>query len=286
VLQQQIPAGRVLVLARCAPASEATTKYQPARDPRHLLAESSSTIAAVNRADARSREMRRFWNARAREDAFYFVDNRRRYKSPDVERFWDADEAVQHMLHGLGVELRPNDIVLEIGCGIGRITRALAAHAREVIAIDISDEMLSRARALNPRISNVRWMLGDGRTLAGVEDASVDACVSIVTLQHVPDPSITMGYVRELGRVLRSNGWAALQVSNDPEVHRASAPLAWRAKALLGLAPKGQRHPAWLGSYVELDALQRTADQSRLTVEKVWGRGSQYCQVLLRKIFP
>ena len=111
----------------------------------------------------------------------------------------------------------------------------------------------------------------------------MDACVSIVTLQHVPDPSITLGYVRELGRVLRPGGWAALQVSNDPEVHRPRTGPAWRAKSLLGLAPKGQRHPAWLGSHIELDALRGVAAASGLTLETVWGEGSQYCQVLLRR---
>ena len=227
--------------------------------------------------------MRRFWNARAREDAFYFVDNRQPYKSPDVERFWDADAAVEHMLFGLGIQLHVNDLVLEIGCGIGRITRVLAIRSRAVIALDVSDEMLARARALNPSISNVHWMHGDGRTLAGIEDASVDACVSIVTLQHVPDSSITLGYVRELGRVLRRGGWAALQVSNDPEIHGPRTGLLRRVKALVGLAPKGQHHPAWLGSYVALDELRAAANSSGLTVETVWGEGSQYCQVLLRR---
>jgi SAM-dependent methyltransferase len=227
--------------------------------------------------------MRNFWNARAREDAFYFVDNRQRYKAPNLERFWNADEAVDFMLGGLGVELHSRDVVLEIGCGIGRITRALAARSRAVVALDVSDEMLARARSLNPSLSNVHWMRGDGRTLAGVEDASVDTCLSIVTLQHMPHPSITLGYVRELGRVMRPGGWAALQVSNDPEVHRPRTGLVWRTKALVGLAPKGQRHPAWLGSHVELDTLRAVAAASGLAVETVWGQGSQYCQILLRR---
>ncbi len=227
--------------------------------------------------------MRKFWNARAREDAFYFVDNRQRYKAPDLERFWDADEAVDYMLGELGVELRPRDVVLEIGCGVGRITRVLAVRSQRVLALDVSDEMLARARDLNPNITNVHWMHGDGRTLTGVGDSSVDACISIVTLQHVPDPSITLGYVRELGRVLRPGGWGALQVSNDPEVHRPRIGLVWRTKSVLGFAPRGQRHPAWLGSHLELDALRAAAASSGLTVERVWGQDSQYCQVLLRR---
>ena len=94
----------------------------------------------------------------------------------------------------------------------------------DVLALDISPEMLERARELNPDANNVEWLLGDGTSLAGVQDASVDACVSQVVLQHVPDSAITLGYVREIGRVLKPGGWAAIQVSNDAEAHRRRAP--------------------------------------------------------------
>ena len=38
--------------------------------------------------------MQRFWDARAREDAFYFVDNTLNYRAPDLERFWAGGEWV------------------------------------------------------------------------------------------------------------------------------------------------------------------------------------------------
>lgn len=231
----------------------------------------------------RAEEMKRFWNARAREDAFYFVDTRQAYRSPDRDRFWASADLVDHVLDGLEVRLRSTDTVLEIGCGLGRITRGLAARAGEVIALDVSDEMLARARELNPQLRRVRWILGDGVSLAPIRDESVDACVSIVVLQHVPDPAITLGYVREVGRVLRADGWAALQVSNDPSIHRPRGGRVLRCKALVGLAPRGQRHAAWLGSHVELPALRTAAQEASMELEKVWGEGSQYCQVLLRK---
>jgi SAM-dependent methyltransferase len=79
-------------------------------------------------------EMRRFWNARAREDAFYFVDTRQPYKAPAPERFWQAEELVDYFLEGLQTTIAGADVVLEIGCGLGRITRVLAARAAEVVA--------------------------------------------------------------------------------------------------------------------------------------------------------
>jgi peptidoglycan/LPS O-acetylase OafA/YrhL/SAM-dependent methyltransferase len=245
---------------------------------RPAIAMASSRMPAVG-----PQEMRSFWNDRAREDAFYFVDTRRPYKATDAGRFWDAEALVDYLLDGLGVALRPQDAVVEIGCGLGRITRVLAARSADVLALDVSDEMLARAREHNPHLANVRWILGDGRSLAAVADGSADACISVVVLQHVPDPEITLGYVREVGRVLRPGGWAALQVSDDPAIHAPRPGRGRRLRAALGRAPRGQRHPAWLGSAVDLAALREAADAAAMDVERVWGRGSQYCQVLLRR---
>ena len=73
-----------------------------------------------------SGDMRAFWNARAREDAFYFVDTRQTYRHPEAKRFWDAEPLIDYLLEGLGVTLRADDVVLEIGCGLGRMTRVMA----------------------------------------------------------------------------------------------------------------------------------------------------------------
>ena len=227
--------------------------------------------------------MRGFWNRRAAEDAAYFVDTRQRYRAPDWDHFWDAAPLLDYVLEGLDVTVRPGDTVLEIGCGIGRMTRVLADRADAVLALDVSDEMLERARELNPQLDNVRWLLGDGESLAVVGDASVDACVSVVVFQHLPDPAIGLAYAREVGRVLRPGGWAALQVSNDPDAHRPRGGLWLRVKSLIGRAPRGQRDPAWLGSALDLGALAVAAHEGGTELERVWGEGTQYCQVLLRK---
>ncbi len=53
--------------------------------------------------------------------------------------------------------------MVEIGCGIGRITRVLAERAHSVRAVDVSERMLAQARELNADVENVKWLLGDGR---------------------------------------------------------------------------------------------------------------------------
>jgi SAM-dependent methyltransferase len=229
--------------------------------------------------------MERFWDERAREHAAYFVDNVLSYREGDMDAFWArGEEVVEKVLAQLGVQVAADDRVVEIGCGIGRLTRVFAARAAHVWAFDISSEMLQRARGELGEPANVEWIHGDGTSLAPVADGAASVCFSFVVFQHLPDPAITLAYVREMGRVLRPGGWSAFQISNDPSIHEPrSTDLRSRLKALVGRAPKGQSHPAWLGSAVELDELERTANEAALGVERVDGAGTQFCHVLLRK---
>jgi SAM-dependent methyltransferase len=229
-------------------------------------------------------EMGRFWDERAKEDALFFVDDRLRYGEGDLEKFFAGGEDVlEAFAKELGIAFSPDDRVVEIGCGAGRLTRAMAARTREVVAIDVSAEMLSRARELNDGLENVEWLHGDGTSLGGVADGSADAVFSHVVFQHIPDPAVTLGYVHEMGRVLRPGGWAAFQISNDPAIHRRAG-LGQRLRAWLRRGPRGQAHPAWVGSSVDLGALRATAAEAGLEVDRVTGEGTQFCLVRLRRV--
>jgi SAM-dependent methyltransferase len=232
--------------------------------------------------------MRRFWDAKAREDALYFINNTLEYGNADSERFWASGPADVDMILGrLGVELAASDTVVEIGCGIGRMTRPLAERSASVKALDVSTEMIARAREENPQLDNVEWIVGDGSSLAGVGDASADACISFVVFQHIPEPDAQIAYIREMGRVLRPGGWAGFQISDLPDVH-VQRPLLRRARervaAMRGRLPHGWSHPAWRGSNLELDRLGEVATDAGMSVEHVDGAGTQFCFVLLRRV--
>ena len=237
------------------------------------------TLAAVS-----SSEMERFWDARAREDAYFFVDSRLDYGAPDDGAFWAGGvEALDRLLDALGVEISADHVVVDIGCGLGRLTRPLAERARRVIGIDISTEMLERAQKLNADLENVEWVHGDGSSLRPVADRSVDACISHVVFRHIPDPAITLDYIRDMARVLRPGGFSAFELSNDPGAHREqSAGIRERVAAVAGRAPKGVNNAAWVGSYVDLDAVREVAGGAGLETERVVGEGTEFCGVLLR----
>jgi SAM-dependent methyltransferase len=230
--------------------------------------------------------MREFWNARAREDAYFFVDDRLDYRDPDMARFWaGGEEDLDRLLDALGVSLSATDTALDIGCGVGRLTRVVAARAAKAYGIDVSEEMIARARQHHADLNNVEWIAGDGSTLQPLPDRSIDACVSHVVFQHIPDPEVTLGYVAEIGRVLKPGGWAAFQISNDTSVHRrrtGARALSRRLASQLGRSPRGQDDPAWLGSAVDLQRLREVALGNGLEIEQVVGEGTQFCGVLAR----
>lgn len=229
--------------------------------------------------------MREFWDRRARENPWFFISNTLDYSDPDLDRFWASGEEDLDMLLGkLGATLGPSDHVVEIGCGAGRMTRAIAPRVAEVTAVDVSPRMLEIAGEENAELDNVRWLLGDGSTLMVVPDASADVCISHIVFQHLPEPKLTLRYVREMGRVLRPGGRALFQVSNAPEVHRPpyEGPRR-RWEALRGRWPKGQRDPAWVGSAVDLEDLRVAGVDGGLGIERIDGAGTQYCFVRARR---
>jgi SAM-dependent methyltransferase len=224
-------------------------------------------------------ESERYWDERARENALFFVDNEIGYDDPDTDAFWRRGEEVVDLMLGM-VELEPrqDEVVLDIGCGVGRLTRSLAKRVRHVYGLDVSQEMLRLAEQHNRELANVEWVHGDGASLAGVGDASVDGCFSHVVFQHIPDPEITLAYVRDMGRVLRAGGWALFQVSTDPSVHRQPKPSL--KQRLLRRKPADAAR--W-GSAVDIDALKAAAEEGGLRVEQVHDEGSQYTTVFARR---
>ena len=58
-------------------------------------------------------------------------------------------------------EIQPEDVVLEIGPGLGSLTRYLAATAREVVAVELDQHLLPPLRAVLAPYQNVRLIHGD-----------------------------------------------------------------------------------------------------------------------------
>ena len=84
--------------------------------------------------------MRADWNARAGEDAYYYVAFGRREQ--DDEEFFATATDVLKLLTGELKRLRGRQAALEIGCGQGRLMRPLSRHFAEIHGVDVSEEMI------------------------------------------------------------------------------------------------------------------------------------------------
>ena len=96
--------------------------------------------------------------------------------------------------------------IVDLGCGTGRHTEWLARAGARVTAVDFSQKMLERARR-KVSAAEVRFVLHDLHDPLPLENASFDAVVSGLVLEHLRDPD---GFFREARRVLRPRGRAVV----------------------------------------------------------------------------
>jgi len=113
----------------------------------------------------------------------------------------------------LGIKIN-RSVALDFGCGLGRLSRALANEFGKVIAIDVSSSMLKEARRINHDITNIEFIHNISEDLIAIPENSIDFLYSNIVLQHMPKNS-QMRYIREFCRVLSSGGILAIQTPSN-----------------------------------------------------------------------
>jgi SAM-dependent methyltransferase len=182
---------------------------------RGWLVRQSVTMAVGPDLSAVERRMREDWNARAREDAHYYVAFGRREQDPE-EFFATATDVVRSLRREWRrlPAARPRQRrALEIGCGPGRLMRPLAADFGEIHGVDVADEMIARARANLAGVAHAHPHVGAGADLRQFADDSFDFVYSYAVFQHIPDAQVTWSYLREAARVLKPGGILRCQLN-------------------------------------------------------------------------
>jgi len=187
--------------------------------------------------------VKRTFEKLGREDPLYTVLSwkRRGHNRWDPEEFFQTGrreiEGVLRYVDAWGLPFARRR-ALDFGCGVGRLSQALADHFEQVVGVDIAESMIERACEYNRHGDRVRYLVNGTNRLDGLDDESFDFVYSTITLQHMP-PEPAGGYIREFFRVLRPGGIAVFQVPNG-KTHKAGSLGAW----LYGLRRRRLR-PLW-----------------------------------------
>jgi len=206
-------------------------------------------------------KMKQDWDARARENARHYVATGKS-EWTDEEFFASGEQAVAEQILTDMINIcqgkEPSQMrVLEIGCGAGRITRALARLFGEVHAVDVSGEMVKLARQAVAKFPGAHVYQNNGRDLSVVPDVPFDFAFSTIVFQHIPSREVIGNYVREVNRLLRPGALFKFQVQGV-------------------YSPESRPDDTWHGvGFSDVDAV-KMAEECGFEPRYRHGAGSQY----------
>ena len=157
-----------------------------------------------------------FWERAALRDPLWAIlsDPAKRDRQWDLGSFFESGRRevslLEYQLRRLGHQPRAGR-ALDFGCGVGRLTQALAASFQEVIGVDASPTMIRLAERLNQNPNKVRYLLNTAPVLEAVESNSIDLLYTDIVLQHL-EPALAIRYVADFLRVLAPRGIAVFQL--------------------------------------------------------------------------
>jgi SAM-dependent methyltransferase len=167
------------------------------------------------------------WERLARRDPFFAVltDVEERFGGRDLDAFYQSGReeisAVLRRAEERGLRV-PRERALDFGCGVGRLTLALAEQFVTCDGVDISASMLAVARKHNRRPDRCAFHQNRAEDLSLFDDAIFSFVYSTLVLQHMA-PGLSVSYLKEMIRVLAADGLLVFQL---PSHREAREPLA------------------------------------------------------------
>lgn len=161
-------------------------------------------------------------------------DNHRRWNDEhDWSRLgeeWTPDPVWKQEIlkYSLVPHLERGRDVLEIGPGAGRWTAELLAYApTRLIGVDLSENCVTLCRERFADVPAAEFHVNDGRSLAVVDDASIDFVWSFDVFVHMELDTIRQ-YLAELARVMRPGARAVLHYPTVDRAQQEDTHLGWR----------------------------------------------------------
>ena len=158
----------------------------------------------------------------------------------------------------------PGKRVLDVGCGGGILSEAMARQGAQVTGIDLADKSLGVARlhALESGIA-VDYQCISVESMASDHPRRFDVVTCMEMLEHVPDPA---SIINACSALIKPDGWIFFSTLNRNLKSYLMAILG--AEYLLHLLPRGTHDH---GRFIKPSELSRWARQSGLTIEQIEG---------------
>lgn len=174
--------------------------------------------------------------------------------------WWDGSQRFLRLLHNIvparmryfSTLVAPwnGKAVLDLGCGGGFMSEALAKEGAHVVGVDPSAPAIDAARAHAQKEGlAIDYKVGSGEHIP-LEDASADCVVCVDVLEHVDDVGTVLD---EIGRVLKPGGMFLFDTINRTPL--AKLVLVDFGETILGLLPRGTHDPAKFIQPAELRAM-------------------------------
>ena len=109
--------------------------------------------------------------------------------------------------------------VLEIGCGIGRMSEFFAQDFKSITGVDISEEMIKQGKARLANLTNLKLVATSGQTFP-FSDENFDLVFSYLVFQNMPSKEVVEVNFREVFRVLKKGGVAKIQIRGGFQPYR------------------------------------------------------------------
>ena len=142
----------------------------------------------------------------------------------DVEEFFKTGEleisTALETLKSLGVEFSYKK-ALDFGCGVGRISQALAQYFQQVYGVDIAPSMIDLANKYNRYKEKCRYLLNTVDNLSIFANDSFTFIYTVITLQHM-QPRYSKIYLEEFLRILAPGGILIFQIPSEPILFNAN----------------------------------------------------------------
>lgn len=202
------------------------------------------------------KELQKNWDLFGKKDPLWAILTHPDKKDGkwDLDAFFETGEReikrLFRSLDRLEVSLSTSK-ALDFGCGIGRLTQALAAHFDEVTGVDIAPSMIGLANKYNKNKAKCHFILNERDDLSVFPSDSYDLIYTNITLQHMA-PQYALNYLREFGRILAPDGILVFQLPANliPDPTSSRHNIGLRINKLLGSRPLAwyRKIKAWISS--------------------------------------